>query len=530
MAIGKSKGLRIGQRLETFDSFSIWRNVLTHLWIWVWSSTAAGHGVSWNPSAKYLWRSPDKPSNMMPVTEISRFGKIKLSKWHIKSIIKTTTSQTASKPPWNHPHENWTNWIFLFRVPNLKFDWEKEQNGSNFPLWAKTVCKVFNDLKYRTAFNSTLTLSVVAKRDFCWWDCVATNIQIGFWLWDLVTGRFGGIIFDGKISQHQKSTTKSALQNVSASAACVQTCWHWRMSHLTVHSGGEIHRRIPSTTDRGHCITNPSNALLFSENSSKSPLICIVWSPHPPKKNGLSFNDWRKAGISMQTSHWYCCIDSTLTPWHPWRWPRKLRSLECQHSLRSPENLGVTTRKCQNQQAYKLSKLIFHLFFQVDFWFWGGAFGSCVWVLLFCLWMHQISSPKQRYAACAQVLELGDSQFQTADWLIFHADFLSGLHDSKKQRKRQRIGYMAIWHPYVHPTRNKTRKKLTYKLDTLPRKTWNQFCFIHVDPMSIQRSSCVSRRVTSGKMARLYCARRCLVAPFSASEVDIAGAQQTKQT
>lgn len=64
-----------------------------------------------------------------------------------KGIIKTTTSQTASKPPWNHPHENWTNWIFLFRVPNLKFDWEKEQNGSNFPLWAKTVCKEIQWLK-----------------------------------------------------------------------------------------------------------------------------------------------------------------------------------------------------------------------------------------------------------------------------------------------------------------------------------------------------------------------------------------------
>ena len=89
MAIGKSKGLRIGQRLETYRQLFD----LTECF-----DSPLDLGLEFHSSRTWcLLESICKVSlkvtgqtvNMMPVTEISRFGKIKISKWHIKSIIKT---------------------------------------------------------------------------------------------------------------------------------------------------------------------------------------------------------------------------------------------------------------------------------------------------------------------------------------------------------------------------------------------------------------------------------------------------------
>lgn len=333
------------------------------------------------------------------------------------------------------------------------------------------------------------------------------------WFLIVETGRFGGRIFDGKISQHPKSTTKCTRPAGGvSSAACVQTCWHWKMSHLTIHSRESAGRFLGESA--GH---QPKQCTIIFGKFLKITIdfYCLIsktkWLVIQWLKEGWNF-DANESLVLLHRLHSDFMTSMTLTAETP------IFGMPTQ--LEIPRHLGVTTRKCQNQQAYKLSKTDFPSVFSG----WLLIVGRCLWELRvsFAFLPLDASNFKPKTKVRASKLRI-----RCFFMLIFFQDSTTPC-EGKSQ-----VLNTCHWHSDFHPTRNKKRKKLAF----IGYASWQDLkpisfysCRSNVDPMSIQRSSCVSQRVTSGKMARLYCARRCLVAPFSASEVDIAGAQQTKQT
>ena len=293
------------------------------------------------------------------------------------------------------------------------------------------------------------------------------------WFLIVETGRFGGRIFDGKISQHQKSATEwtRPASGASASAACVQTCWHWRMSHLTVHSGESAGRFLGESA--GH---QPKQCTIIFGKFLKITIdfYCLIsktkWLVIQWLKEGWNF-DANESLVLLHRLHSDSMTSMTLTAETP------IFGMPTQ--LEIPRHLGVTTRKCQNQQAYKLSKTDFPSVFSG----WLLIVGRCLWELRvsFAFLPLDASNFKPKTKVRASKLRI-----RCFFMLIFFQDSTTPC-EGKSQ-----VLNTCHWHSDFHPTRNKKRKKLAF----IGYASWQDLkpisfysCRSNVDPMSIQRSS-----------------------------------------